>query len=281
MEGKIKYKILYGIGFIFLIILALIWIVPILWCLSTSLKLNENTYTYPIKWIPNPITIKNYLTVLTSGRGANIGLAFINSTIVSALTIFLTLIIDSLAAYPLARMEFKGKPIVFAIVVGSLFIPIYTVLVPRFMMFWKLSLLNTYWCLIFPALASSYGVFMLRQFMLSIPKELEEAALIDGCSRMRTFWTIIFPLTRPALATLSLFTFLSSWNDYLWPLLTLNDPTKMTLPVALTLFRTAYGNWEMGTVMAAAFTGAAPTLIVYFFTQKMIVKGMLTSGLKG
>jgi len=281
MEGKIKYNILYWIGYIFLIILALIWITPILWSLSTSLKLNENTYTYPITWIPNPITIKNYITVLTSGRGANIGLAFINSTIVSTLTILLTIIIDSLAAYPLARMEFKGKSVVFAIVIGSLFIPIYTVLVPRFMMFWKLSLLNTYWCLVFPALASSYGVFMLRQFMLSIPRELEEAALIDGCSRMRTFWSIIFPLTRPALATLSLFTFLSSWNDYLWPLLTLNDPTKMTLPVALTLFRTAYGNWEMGTVMAAAFTGTAPTLIVYFFTQKMIVKGMLTSGLKG
>ncbi|MGC8718239.1 MAG: carbohydrate ABC transporter permease [bacterium] len=279
--NNVLSKFLSILGYIILIFIAFIWISPIIWCLSTSLKPNALTYTYPLKWIPNPATIVNYITVLTSGRGANIGLAFINSTIVSATVIVVTLIINALAAYPLARMEFKGKPLAFAIVVGSLFVPVYTVLVPRFMLCWKLNLLNTLWSLILPALASSYGVFMLRQFMLSIPKELEEAALIDGCSRFRIFWTIILPLTRPSLATLGLFTFLWTWNDFLWPLLILNDPTKMTLPVALTLFRTAYGNWEMGTVMAAAFVGAAPTLVVYTFTQRMIVKGMLTSGLKG
>lgn len=267
--------LLYGL----LTLIALLIVLPLLWMLSTSFKPKSDWFLPDIYWIPRVITWDNYQKILNN-PSLPIGRWFLNSLLVSSLTTLLILTIDSLAAYAYARMEFRGKKVIFAFLLATLFLPGIMFLVPNFLTVNSLGLLNNYAGVILPGLAGVFGVFFMRQFFESIPRELEEAAYIDGATRVQTFWFIALPLAKPALATLSIITFLASWNDFLWPLLILKDRLLLTLPPGLRTLQGAYTS-EYGQMMAGAVITSIPVLLIYIALQRYIVESVQTTGLKG
>jgi len=267
-----------------LVALALLWLVPVVWVLVTSLKLSENIVRLPPEWIPWPATGSHYYEVLfSSSRTARIGRAFINSLVVSLGTVILVVTTSAMAAYPLARMRFPGRDLVFVVLVGSLMIPNAVVLVPQYVLTQRLGWLSTYQGLIVPeaAMTFAFGVFLLRQFFVTMPRELEDAALIDGANAWQVFWRIVLPLSQPVLAALAIFAFRSAWNDFLWPLIAVNRPEMFPLPVALALLRSAYAAESYGPIMAGAILSAIPLLVVFIVANRRIVEGVRLSGLKG
>ncbi len=271
----------FGI-FMLLCLVTLIFFLPILWMVSSSLTPNQRVFQYPPQWIPEPATLKNYMDVFTSGRTVPISRALWNSSLVAVVTVLVTLGIASLAAYPLARMDFWGKNSLFILILAGLMIPWEVTFVSLFLLFHKLRWINSYQALILPSLASPFGVFLLRQFFLTIPKDLEDAARIDGCGRLRILVTIILPLARPALATLTIFIFLMSWNNFLWPLIVVTEPNMMTVPVVLAFYAATFqSTMEWGTLMATAFLSSFLPVVLFLFLQKQFVRGITLSGLKG
>ncbi len=263
---------------------AVLWLLPALWVFVTSLKLTQNIVRLPPEWIPWPATLSHYVEVLfSSSRTARIGRAFLNSTIVSLGTVALVLLTAAMAAYPLARMRFPGRDLIFVLFVGSLMIPNAVVLVPQYILTERLGWLSTYQGLIVPEAATTFafGVFLLRQFFLTLPAELEDAARIDGAGPWRIFTRIVLPLSQPVLGALAIFAFRSAWNDFLWPLIAVNKPEMFPLPVALALLRSAYSSESYGPIMAGATLSALPLLIVFLVANRRIVEGVRVSGLKG
>jgi multiple sugar transport system permease protein len=264
--------------------LAVVWLLPAIWVLVTSLKLTENIVRVPPEWVPWPATLSHYHEVLlSSSRTARIGRAFLNSLVVSIGTVALVVATSAMAAYPLARMRFPGRDLVFALLIGSLMLPNAVVLVPQYVLTQKLGWLSTYQGLIVPeaAMTFAFGVFLLRQFFLGIPSELEDAARIDGAGAWRVFTRIVLPLSQPVLAALAIFAFRSAWNDFLWPLIAVNKAEMFPLPVALALLRGAYASESYGPIMAGAALSALPLLIVFIVANRRIVEGVRLSGMKG
>ena len=267
-----------------MVLLAIVWLLPAVWVLVTSLKLTENIVRVPPEWIPWPVTIAHYGEVLfSSSRTARIGRAFLNSTVISLGSVALVLLTSAMAAYPLARMRFRGRNLVFGLIVGSLMIPNAVILVPQYVLVQRLGWLSTYQGLIIPeaAMTFAFGVFLLRQFFLTIPSELEDAARIDGADPWQIFTRIVLPLSQPVLAALAIFAFRSAWNDFLWPLIAVNKPDMFPLPVALALLRGAYAAESYGPIMAGAVLSALPLLIVFLVANRRIVEGVRVSALKG
>jgi multiple sugar transport system permease protein len=262
-----------------MVFVALIFLLPMFWMLSTSLKPKREWFSREIQWIPQTFTTENY-TRIFSNPTIPIERWFINSLIIGFIVTVLILVIDSLAAYAYARMEFRGRKALFALLLATLFLPGVMFLVPNFLTVARLGLLNTFPGVFLPGLAGVFGVFFLRQFFESIPKELEEAAEIDGATTFQTFYMVALPLAKPALATLSVITFLGSWNDFLWPLLILRDRNLQTLPPGLRTLQGAYTS-EYGQMMAGAVVAAVPVLILYVLLQRYIVQSVATAGLKG
>jgi multiple sugar transport system permease protein len=249
-----------------MVALAVVWLLPMVWVVVTSLKLTENIVRVPPEWIPWPATLEHYgEVVFSSSRTARIGRAFLNSTVVSLGSVAIVLLTSAMAAYPLARMRFRGRGLVFGLLVGSLMIPNAVILVPQYVLVQRLGWLSTYQGLIVPeaAMTFAFGVFLLRQFFLTIPAELEDAARIDGAGP----WQI--------------FAFRSAWNDFLWPLIAVNKPDMFPLPVALALLRGAYAAESYGPIMAGAALSALPLLIVFLVANRRIVEGVRVSALKG
>ena len=269
----------YTVNYIIMIILALIFILPLLWMLSTSLKPKREWFSATIEWLPRTFTLENYTNIFNNAS-TPIERWFINSLVVATVTTLLILVVDALAAYAYARMEFPGRKQLFGLLLATLFLPGIMFLVPNFVTVANLGLLNNYAGVIIPALAGVFGVFFLRQFFASIPKELEEAAEIDGANKLQIFYKIILPLSKPALATLGIITFLASWNDFLWPLLVLKDRDLQTLPPGLRTLQGAYTS-EYGLMMAGAVIVAIPVLIIYIALQRFIVQSVASTGLKG
>jgi multiple sugar transport system permease protein len=264
--------------------LAIVWLLPIVWVVVTSLKLTADIIRLPPEWIPWPVTGAHYHEVLLgSSRTARIGRAFVNSLVVSIGSVVVVLGTSALAAYPLARMRFPGRDLIFALLVGSLMIPNAVLLVPQYVLTQQLGWLSTYQGLIVPeaAMLFAFGVFLLRQFFLGMPRELEDAARIDGAGPWQVFWRIIVPLSQPVLAALAIFAFRSAWNDFLWPLIAVNRPEMFPLPVALALLRSAYSSESYGPIMAGAALSAVPLLVVFVVANRRIVEGVRLSGLKG
>jgi multiple sugar transport system permease protein len=258
------------------------FLLPVVWMVSSSLTPNSVVLEYPPRWLPAEVTLENYVEVFMTQRTAGVGSALVNSAIVAIATVILTLLVDLLAAYPLARMEFRGKKGIFLLVLVGLMVPTEVTFVTLFLMFHSVGWLGTYQALILPAAASPFGVFLLRQFFLAIPRDLEDAARIDGCSRLRILFTIILPLSKPGLATLAIFTFLLSWNNFLWPLIVMTDPEKMTVPVILTYYVASFReSMEWGTLMAAAVAASVPPVVIFLLFQRHFVRGIATTGLKG
>ncbi len=271
LRRLVLYVILCAIAFLIL--------VPLLWILSTSFKIKSQVITLDIRWIPRPFTWANYQYDLNNPL-LPVVQWFINSLEVATASTIAILVLDSLAAYAYARLKFPGRDIIFAGMLVTLFLPGILFLVPNFVTVANLGLLNTYTGVILPGLAGVFGVFFLRQFFASIPRELEEAAMLDGATPFQIYYRIILPLSRPALVTLAIISFVASWNDFLWPLLILNDNDKLTLPPGLSQLQSLYIT-QYGEMMAGAVIVAVPVLLVYIALQRYIVRSVATTGLRG
>jgi multiple sugar transport system permease protein len=265
------------------LLLGLLWATPIAWMVMTSLKPESQIVTLPPRWFPDNITdftLQNYIKILTVPRGVDLIRSFLNSLIVSGTGTALVVVVDTLAAYALARLRFPGREIVFYTIVLSLIVPHEILLIPNYITVWRLDWINSLTALIVPPVASGFGVFLLRQFFLSIPTELEDAARIDGCGRFRILWSIVVPVSGGAIATLAIFTFLYYWNDFTWPYIIVNAADVMTLPVALIQFRGDYFS-EYGQLMAGAFVSALPAIFIFLTAQRLIIRSITLTGLKG
>ena len=272
-----KKKILDVLCYMVLIFGSIMMIVPFAWMVSTSLKTAEATFIMPPQWIPDHITFSNYQKVTEVFPMYKF---MLNSVLVSLCSTFGQLLFCSMAAYAFARMEFKGRDMIFLLYLGTLMVPSQVTLTPLFILMKKLELANTYRALILPGMFSAFGTFLMRQFFLTIPKSLEEAAFLDGAGYLKVFFKIILPLSKTSLATLGIFSFMASWNDFLWPLIITSDVNHMTLPLGLASLQGRYTtNWNI--LMAGTLISIIPILIVYIFAQKYFIKGITLTGIKG
>ncbi|MCF7885010.1 MAG: carbohydrate ABC transporter permease [Candidatus Marinimicrobia bacterium] len=257
--------------------LAIITVAPFIWMLLTSVKGMEEIFTYPPKWIPSEIHLENYKEAF---QAAPFGRYYLNSIVVSLTVTIGQLITCSMAAYAFARLEFWGRDVLFYLFLGTMMIPYQVTMIPSFMVLHWLGWIDSYKALIVPGLASAFGTFLLRQYFLTIPKELEEAAYIDGCSKFKVLWKIIIPLSKPALASLAIFTFMAAFNNFIWPLIVTNSEALRTVPLGLAIFRSRYlTDWDL--LMASSVMATLPILLVFFFAQKYFIKGISLSGIKG
>jgi multiple sugar transport system permease protein len=264
-----------------LILLTVVFVAPLLWMLSTSFKTNLEATQLPPNWIPREFTTESYQTIFKTGESQTPVLRwFLNSMVAATAHTILVLVTASMAAYALARMNFLGKKILFATIIATLFIPTFVFLMPNYLIVDTFGWLDTLLAVIVPGAAGAFGVFFLRQFFLSMPHELEEAALIDGASRLQIFLRIILPLSKAPLATLAVLSFLTNWNDFLWPIYVLFSPKSLTLPPGLSILQNAYTT-DYAVIMAGGVVAAIPVLIVFILAQKYVIQGVSRSGLKG
>lgn len=264
-----------GISYLFMGLGAFLMLLPFIWMITTSLKPLKLTYEAPYL-IPKSFELKNYLIAWKSAPF----LSYYKNSLITAVSITIgTIIVSALAAYPFARMNFKGKNIIFYIFLGSMMIPFYVQIIPLYTIIQKIGWLDTRKALIIPRIFSPFGIFLFRQYFLTIPKELDEAAEIDGCSKFSIFWRIILPLSKPAIASLAIFTFLFGWNDFLWPLLVTTRPEFSTVQVGIANFSGKYGTlWPY--LMAGTVTSVLPVFIVFIFGQKQFIEGIMAGGVK-
>lgn len=263
-----------------LILLTVVFIAPLLWMLSTSLKPLAQTTQFPPSWIPQEFSAEGYSTILTTSSQTPVPRWFVNSLVAATTHAALVLVTASMAAYALARMNFRGKNILFAGIISTLFVPQFVFLMPNYLIVDYFGWLDTLLAIIVPGAAGAFGVFFLRQFFLSLPQELEEAALIDGANRYQIFFRIILPLSRAPLATLAVLSFLTNWNDFLWPVYVLFSPQNLTLPPGLSILNESY-NVKYNVIMAGGVIASIPVLLLYLFAQRYIIEGVSRSGLKG
>ncbi len=261
---------------IFIYILAFFTAAPFIWMILTSVKDMGEIYVYPPQWFPSVIHFDNYKKVF---EAAPFGRYYLNSILVAVVVTLGQLVTCSMAAYAFARLRFWGRNFLFFIFLGTMMIPYNVTMIPSFMVLYWLGWVDSYQALIVPGLASAFGVFLLRQFFMTIPKELEEAAVIDGASKLTILRKIIVPLSKPALATLAIFTFMGVFNDFIWALIVINSENMRTVQLGLAIFRDRYlTQWDL--LMAGSVTAVLPILIVFFFAQKYFIKGITLSGLK-
>ena len=262
-----------------LVLLAVIIIAPLIFILVTSFKTRAEATSTPPTWFPREITGQAYDEILGSDS-TPVFRWFLNSMIAALSNAALVVATSALAAYPLARMEFRGKRIVFGLILATLFIPPVILIIPNYLIVGELQWLDTLTAVIVPTAASAFGVFFLRQFFSTLPRELEEAALIDGANWFQTFWRIVLPLSRPALVTLGLLAFLTNYNDFLWPVYVLFSPESQTLPAGLSTLQEANAvRYDL--MMAGAVIASIPVLLIYVLAQRYIIEGVSRSGLKG
>ncbi|MEA5096196.1 carbohydrate ABC transporter permease [Sedimentibacter saalensis] len=258
----------------------LIVLLPFFWMLVSSFKSQRELFAYPPKFLPSVWKWENYKQVLSAGSISFFQM-FLNSMKVTLPVVVLNITFSSLAAYAFARINFPFKNFIFMMFISSMMIPAAVVMIPRFMLFTNLKLVDTYWPLILPsAFGTAFSIFLLRQFFMTIPKDLEEAAVIDGCGKFRIWATIIVPLSKPIIATLSVFLFQGTYNDFMGPLIYLNTDTKFTIQLGLASFRNSFAT-RYDLIMAGSMLALIPVLIIYIVCQKYIVKGIVMSGLKG
>lgn len=261
------------------VVMAAIAIGPFIWMVSSSFKLPEDVISLTPRLIPHPFTTENYEFLFNNGI-LPFARFFGNSAYITILVIIGRLLVCALGAYGFARLEFRGRDFAFALLLGSLMIPDMLMVLPLYSAYVKLGLINTHFPLIIPPIvANTFGTFLLRQFFMSIPKEYDEAALVDGASHFRIFVSIILPLSKPALATLGVLTFVNVWNDFFGPLIYLNDLDKFTIPVGLAFFQTS-DSTQYGPLMAGATLAILPTVVVFVFAQKYFTRGISMTGIK-
>jgi multiple sugar transport system permease protein len=264
---------------LFLGLLALLFLAPLLWMVTTSLKSTAEVSKADLTFLPETPTTEGYEKILGAPQ-TPVGQWFLNSMIAATAQTLLVLIVATMAAYALARLSFPGKRIITALILATLFVPPISLLIPNYVIVSQLGWLDSLTAVIVPGAAGAFGVFFLRQFFLSMPIELEEAALLDGASRWKIFLTVIVPLSRPALATLALLTFLANWNDFLWPLYVLFSPERLTIQPGLSTLQSAYTT-DYATILAGGAIASIPVLILFLISQRFVIEGIARGGLKG
>ena len=275
-EGRVRKPLLYVITSLGLLVMA----APLLWMALSAFKTKKDLTASPPVWLPSQWTLSNFSQLLDQ---LDMPRYFMNSLIVAVLVTVSNLLFCSMVGYALAKLDFTGRSRVFGIVLIALMVPGNLLILPLYVLMNRLGLIDTYAGLVLPFAAGAFGVFLMRQFMQSVPDELLEAARIDGAGEWYIFFRIVLPLVRPALATLAIFTFLGSWNNFVWPLIATNDPGKYTLPVALATFandpnRTIAGG--NGMLMAGSLLVVLPVLVVFIALQRHFTQGIATAGLK-
>jgi multiple sugar transport system permease protein len=256
---------------------SIVMLLPFVWMLSTSLKRPPEIFTYPPVWIPSEIAWDNYaktVSVMPFGR------FYLNSLIVTASVTTLQILVSSLAAFAFARLRFRGRDALFLLYLATLMIPFQVTMIPNFIVVRTLGWYDTYQALILPTAFSAFSTFLLRQYFLGIPRDLDEAARMDGASSFQIWWRVILPLSGPVLAALAIFVSLNSWNDFLWPLIITNSLEMRTLPVGLSAFQGQFKvEWHL--LMAGSVIAMLPVLFVYIFAQRWFIKGITLTGMGG
>ncbi len=269
--------LLKGFSYVALTVLATLCLLPFVWMALTSLKPENEVMTNPPRWLPSVLAWWNYPRAFSFYP---FGRFLWNTLFVAIMATLLQTVVAILAAYAFARLRFPGRNVLFMAYLGTLMIPQQVTIVPLFLMMRTVDLADTYWALILPSAFHAFGVFLMRQFLMTLPKELEESAYIDGASRMRVLWQVLLPLARPAVATLVLFTFIREWNAFLWPLIATRTLEMRTVAVGLTLFTGQYGTeWHL--LMAAATVTIIPSLIIFALAQRYYIEGIALSGFGG
>jgi multiple sugar transport system permease protein len=266
----------FGPWHLVLLPIALVMLLPMVWMLVTSLETVQETRLTPVL-VPRSLQWQNYTQVLQLTQFPR---WFLNTVIVTVVVVIGNLLICSLAGYAFARLRFFGRDVLFVLVLATLMIPFQIVMIPTYLIVRALGMIDTLGALILPNLAGAFGIFMLRQFFRTLPVELEEAARIDGASRLGVLFKIVLPLSGPALATLAVVTFLWTWNDFLWPLVTIYAPSHMTLQLGLLTFQGAHKS-NTNLLMAANVMSMLPVLALFFAAQRYFIRGIATTGLKG
>jgi multiple sugar transport system permease protein len=267
--GRIESSVRHGV----LMLLALVFTTPFLWLLSTSLKTNQQIVQSSPDWIPRPATLENFLNAFHTVPLLEYGK---NTLIVTLFSVLGALCSNTLVAYGFSRIQWRSREFFFIITLATLMLPFQVTMVPLFIMFSKMHWTNTFLPLIVPCFfGNAFYIFLLRQFFLGIPRELSEAARIEGATELQILWHIILPLARPALFTVALFQFLFSWNDFLGPLIYLNDQSKFTLALGLANMQSAIGLSDFGMIMAAAVVTVLPVILLFIFTQRYFIEGIV------
>ena len=264
---------------VLLAVVGLVFLTPLLWMVSTSLKSDSEAARAELTFVPAAPTLESYRAILGAPQ-TPVGQWFLNSVIAATGQTLLVLVVASMAAYALARLSFPGKSVITGLVLATLFVPPISLLIPNYVIVADLGWLDSLTAVIVPGAAGAFGVFLLRQFFLSLPVELEEAALLDGASRLTIFLTVILPLSRPALSTLALLTFLTNWNDFLWPLYVLFSPERLTLQPGLSTLQSAFST-DYATIMAGGVIASIPVMLLFLVSQRFVIEGIARGGLKG
>jgi multiple sugar transport system permease protein len=261
----------------FLLAGSVLMLLPFAWMLSTSLKTPPETFTYPPIWIPKTIAWDNYARTIAA---MPFGRFYLNSLIVTVSVTVLQIVTSSLAAFAFARLRFRGRNGLFLLYLATLMIPFQVTMIPNFIVVRLLGWYDTYQALILPPAFSAFSTFLLRQYFMGIPFDLDEAARIDGASSFRIWWSVILPLSGPVLAALAIFVSLNTWNDFLWPLIVTNSPEMRTLPVGLSTFQGQF-KVEWNLLMAGSVIAMLPVLAVYIIAQRWFIRGITLSGMGG
>ncbi|MEV4550014.1 carbohydrate ABC transporter permease [Nonomuraea wenchangensis] len=260
------------------LVLAAVWLAPIAWAVATSLKPETETTKLLLEWFGSELTLDAYRLVL--GTGGIVTWA-INSTVTAVLVTFLTVLLSAMAAYGFARTHFRGRRALLALILAGIMVPPQVLMAPLFAEMVALGLVDTWWAIILPQVAAPLIVYVLFKFFQDVPPELEQAAFVDGAGRWRVFFTIVLPLSRPVLAAVSIFTFITTWNNFLWPFLVSTDPNTMTLPVGLANVVQGTFGLRYAQIMASVVLAGLPLLVVFVLFQRQIVRGVAHTGLAG
>lgn len=276
MTGSLVVRVLrYAV----LVVLTLLFVSPLVFVLLTSFKTPTEAVTTPPTWWPDPFTLQAYERIL-GAADTPVLRWFLNSMAAATANAALVVATAAPAAYALARLQFRGKRVVFALIVSTLFVPPVILVIPNYEIVGRLYWLDTLLAIIVPTAASAFGVFFLRQFFVGLPRELEESAFLDGANRWQVFTKVVLPLSKPALATLALLSFLTNWNDFLWPVYVLFSPENQTLQAGLATLQSA-NSVRYDLLMAGAVVASVPVLLLYLVAQRFVIEGVSRSGLKG
>ena len=261
--------------FAILLVLTILWLTPLAWALDTALKPESETTIFPLTWLSSHFTLQAFASTLST---SDLPRWYFNSILTSVVISLVTVVLASMAAYAFSRIPFRGRGVLFWIILAGIMIPGQVLIVPLFAMMQTFRLVDTYQGIILPQIASPFAVFIFKQFFDGIPHDYDEAAVMDGASRLRVYWQVLMPLARPAIATVAILTFVASWNNFIWPFIVITDTKMMTIPVGLATVQTSYGI-RYAQIMASALLGGLPAVIVFLFFQRQIVEG-LAGGLK-
>lgn len=277
LQPIVKRRVKSFFAYLLLAAGAVFALLPFFWMVATSLKTPDQVFVYPPQWIPNPLTLDNYRQVW---QLLPFSLFLANTILITGAVTIGSVLSCSLAGYAFARLEWPGRERIFLLYLGTMMLPGAVTMIPVFSIIRAFHWIDTYWALIVPGLfGSAFGTFLLRQFFMTIPRELEEAALIDGCNHFQIYWRIVLPLSKPALATLAVFDFIAMWNSFLWPLIVVNSTRMRTLTIGLSYLQGLYTT-DYNLMMAGSIISLIPLLIVFFALQRYFVQGIALTGMK-